>query len=96
MKTFFEPIIYFMPRRRSFSFPVIDPLLADPWQLMVDRSKYGIVNILFTIVRCFDMENTVGEFHASGFIVDIEHGIILSNRHVVGSGPITAKVRYSN
>lgn len=35
-----------------------------------------------------------GTYSASGFVVDKEQGIILTNKHVVTSGPIRAKARF--
>jgi S1-C subfamily serine protease len=38
----------------------------------------------------------LGEYCATGFVVDKERGIILSNRHVVSAGPIVAQAIFRN
>ena len=38
----------------------------------------------------------LGEYGATGFVVDKERGIILSNRHVVSAGPIVAQATFRN
>jgi S1-C subfamily serine protease len=39
---------------------------------------------------------TAGSFTATGFIVDVKRGIILTNRHVVSPGPIVASAILTN
>jgi S1-C subfamily serine protease len=34
--------------------------------------------------------NDAGFSYATGFVVDLELGLILTNRHVVTTGPVTA------
>lgn len=38
----------------------------------------------------------IGGYTATGFIVDAEHGIILTNRHVVSPAPIVAQAVLTN
>ena len=61
------------------------------WETTLERTIKSIISIEATRVRSFDTDKT-GAFHATGFVVDKQRGIILSNRHVVSAGPITAKV----
>ncbi|MCA9570369.1 MAG: trypsin-like peptidase domain-containing protein, partial [Myxococcales bacterium] len=45
--------------------------------------------------RAFDGRR-MGAPQASGFVVDAERGIVLTNRHVVGSGPQVARALFPN
>lgn len=54
-----------------------------------------MVSIRVNAVRTFDTEGSKTT-QATGFIVDAERGIILTNRHVVQPGPITAEAVFSN
>ena len=60
------------------------------WSATLDRVVPGVVSIRTDSVRSFDMDSA-GNSVATGFIVDAEAGIILSNRHVVGPGPSRAE-----
>jgi pro-apoptotic serine protease NMA111 len=65
-------------------------LAADQWSDTIDRVAPSIVSLKVDVVRPFDTEeprNTV----ATGFVVDAERGILMTNRHVVGPGPIVAE-----
>ncbi|MEM9623742.1 MAG: trypsin-like peptidase domain-containing protein, partial [Pseudomonadota bacterium] len=59
------------------------------WQTTVDKAAAAVVTIRVDHTRAFD-ENWNQSTQATGFIVDKERGIILTNRHVVGPGPATA------
>ena len=48
-----------------------------------------------TATRSFDTEQA-GSSYATGFVVDARRGIILTNRHVVKTGPITAEAVFLN
>lgn len=50
----------------------------------------GVVSIQMDVPVSFDGKWNRSSY-ATGFIVDAEKGIILTNRHVVTSGPVTAK-----
>eukprot|EP00040_Diaphanoeca_grandis_P037025 m.239242 g.239242 ORF g.239242 m.239242 type:complete len:1071 (+) comp33740_c0_seq3:194-3406(+) len=65
------------------------------WQTMIDNSVSAIVSVVFSTPRSFDTE-TPGSSQATGFVVDAERGIILTNKHVVHEGPINARVIFSN
>lgn len=63
---------------------------ADQWSDTIDRVAPSIVSLKVDVVRPFDTDearNTV----ATGFVVDAERGILMTNRHVVGPGPIVAE-----
>ena len=48
-----------------------------------------MVVIRVSSVKAFDM-NDAGFSYATGFVVDRALGIIMTNRHVVTTGPVTA------
>jgi S1-C subfamily serine protease len=55
----------------------------------------AVVVIKSASTRGFDGEGAVGG-EATGFIVDLEQGLILTNRHVVTLGPIVASLSFYN
>ncbi|MDE2197305.1 MAG: trypsin-like peptidase domain-containing protein, partial [Gammaproteobacteria bacterium] len=59
------------------------------WADTLARVSPSVVSIRVDATRAFDTGwNLTGQ--ATGFVVDAEHGIILTNRHVVTSGPVVA------
>jgi S1-C subfamily serine protease len=66
------------------------PLQDSPkWEKTLKEIIPSIVSIRSITVRSFDTE-VQRTSQATGFVVDSELGIILSNRHVVQPGPILA------
>ncbi|KAJ1943554.1 hypothetical protein EC988_006208, partial [Linderina pennispora] len=65
------------------------------WEPTLERAIKSIVSIKAQCVRSFDTE-TSGTYTATGFVVDAEHGLILSNRHVVNPAPIVAQAVFVN
>ena len=69
------------------------PVLADEntaWTETLERISTGVVSIRVDSTRAFDTEwNTSSQ--ATGFVVDAERGLILTNRHVVTPGPVIAE-----
>ncbi len=63
------------------------------WQEMLNEAIKSIVAIRFSQVSSFDTE-AADTSEATGFIVDAERGIILTNRHVVGSGPFVGEALF--
>jgi S1-C subfamily serine protease len=53
------------------------------------------VSIKATTTRPFDTESA-GDYTATGFVISKEHGLILSNRHVVNPAPITCVAVFVN
>ena len=65
------------------------------WAETIARVSPGIVSIRVDATRAFDTEwNLSGQ--ATGFVVDAERGIILTNRHVVTSGPVVAEAVFQD
>jgi S1-C subfamily serine protease len=65
------------------------------WAVTLQRIAGSVVSIDVDQTRAFDTEwnNTA---QATGFVVDAEHGLILTNRHVVTPGPVTAEATFLN
>ncbi|CAB4391055.1 unnamed protein product [Rhizophagus irregularis] len=68
---------------------------TQSWESILEKSINAIVSIKANCVRSFDTEES-DEYFATGFIVDKERGIILSNRHVVSPAPIVAQAIFKN
>jgi len=65
------------------------------WAVTLERIASSVVAIDVDSTRAFDTEwNTTAQ--ATGFVVDAEHGLILTNRHVVTPGPVTAEATFLN
>lgn len=65
--------------------------LVDPWAAMIERVSPAVVSIDITATRSFD-NGRAGHSYATGFIVDAERGIVLTNRHVVEPGPVKSEM----
>jgi len=65
------------------------------WSRMLERVASGVVTIQVDQVRSFDTE-TNASAQATGFVVDAKRGLILTNRHVVTPGPVTAQAIFQN
>ena len=65
------------------------------WTATLERISSGVVSIRVDSTRAFDTEwNTSSQ--ATGFVVDAERGLILTNRHVVTPGPVIAEAVFRN
>ena len=65
------------------------------WTKTLERISSGVVSIRVDSTRAFDTEwNSSSQ--ATGFVVDAKRGIILTNRHVVTPGPVTAEAVFKN
>ncbi len=63
------------------------------WAATLGRVVNSVVSINFSQDRAFDTDvNETAE--ATGFVVDARRGIILTNRHVVTPGPVTATATF--
>lgn len=60
------------------------------WNNAVELVSSGVVSIQIDVPISFDGTSNRSTY-ATGFIVDAKRGIILTNRHVVTPGPVTAK-----
>ena len=65
------------------------------WTNTLERISSGVVSIRVDSTRAFDTEwNSSSQ--ATGFVVDAERGLILTNRHVVTPGPVVAEAVFRN
>src|SRR5277367_187022 len=65
------------------------------WAQTLERIASGVVTIQIDSTRAFDTEwNATAQ--ATGFVIDAKHGLILTNRHVVTPGPVTAQAIFLN
>jgi S1-C subfamily serine protease len=66
------------------------PAQMDSWQQTLEQVVPSVVSIRVTSTRDFD---TDGASHSqgTGFVVDAEAGLILTNRHMVHPGPVVAE-----
>jgi len=78
------------------------PLLASAqtgergqWRATLERIASGVVSIKVDSTRAFDTEWNQSS-QATGFVVDAERGLILTNRHVVTPGPVRAEALFLN
>jgi len=60
------------------------------WARTLQRISRGVVAVQIDLARSFDTEIN-SSLVATGFVVDAAHGLILTNRHVVTPGPVTAQ-----
>jgi len=74
------------------------PVLAaedSAWTDTLERISSGVVSIRVDSTRAFDTEWN-SSTQATGFVVDGEQGLILTNRHVVTPGPVVAEAVFRN
>jgi S1-C subfamily serine protease len=65
------------------------------WNNTLERISSGVISIRVDSTRAFDTEwNSSSQ--ATGFVVDAERGLVLTNRHVVTSGPVVAEAIFLN
>lgn len=69
--------------------------LAADWSTTIDEVVPSVLVLRYEKPRAFD-GNRMSSPQASGFVVDAERGIILTNRHVVGTGPQIAHALFPN
>src|ERR1700694_466853 len=71
------------------------PASPGNWEQTRERIASGVVTIQIDSTRAFDTEwNTTAQ--ATGFVIDAKRGLILTNRHVVTPGPVTAQAIFLN
>ncbi|MCZ6665040.1 MAG: trypsin-like peptidase domain-containing protein, partial [Gammaproteobacteria bacterium] len=80
------------------AFAVVTPVYPaedSAWTETLERISTGVVSIRVDSTRAFDTEwNSSSQ--ATGFVVDAERGLILTNRHVVTPGPVVAEAIFRN
>ncbi|KAK6819753.1 Pro-apoptotic serine protease [Apiospora arundinis] len=73
----------------------LQPGESAEWQDTVEKVIRNVVSIRFCQTCAFDTDPALTS-EATGFVVDAEKGYILTNRHVVGSGPFWGYVVFDN
>ncbi|MEP1385476.1 MAG: trypsin-like peptidase domain-containing protein [Paraglaciecola sp.] len=73
-----------------FTLACSDLSKPNNWNDTVKQTSTGVVSIQMDVPVSFDGKWNSSSY-ATGFVVDAEQGIILTNRHVVSPGPVTAK-----
>ncbi len=68
---------------------------AEVWQRTIEKVIRSVVSIRFSQPHSFDGK-LAGVSEATGFVVDAETGYILTNRHVVGTGPFWGRAVFHN
>jgi S1-C subfamily serine protease len=95
---FFGLFVLSIPRVFAASATVPAPgIPSSPanWAQTLERIATGVVTIQIDSTRAFDTEwNTTAQ--ATGFVIDAKRGLILTNRHVVTPGPVTAQAIFLN
>ncbi|CCH40949.1 Pro-apoptotic serine protease [Wickerhamomyces ciferrii] len=78
------------------SIPVISEALTNgKWHDTINKVVKSVVSIHFAQTASFDCDPAIVS-EATGFVVDSERGIILTNRHVVGAGPFWGYAIFDN
>lgn len=78
------PVAVAMPQREDAT-----------WAATLERIAQSVVAIEVDAARAFDTEwNSSAQ--ATGFVIDAERGLVLTNRHVVTPGPVTAGATFLN
>ena len=82
--------------------PTLAPPLVAPsvpaeasWDRTISAALPAVVSIRVNRVRPFDTA-AAGTVQATGFVVDRARGIIMTNRHVAGPGPVVAEAIFQN
>ena len=72
-------------------------VVAEPadWRATLERIVPSIVTIRVDAPRAFDTHGNMST-QATGFVVDAELGLVLTNRHVVTAGPVVAEAIFLN
>ncbi|KAI6379963.1 hypothetical protein MCOR25_001861 [Pyricularia grisea] len=74
--------------------PSVGPDTVE-WQATIQKVVSNVVSIRFCQTCSFDTDAALTS-EATGFVVDAERGYILTNRHVVGSGPFWGYCIFDN
>ena len=72
-------------------------LLAESaqWQRTIDKVTPSVVSIQVEVPRAFETTRPLTS-QGTGFVIDAERGIILTNRHIVQAGPVVATAVFVN
>ena len=89
----------FMYNNESMIEAMVEPPVATAdtaeWQATIEQVVRNVVSIHFCQTCSFDTSPALSS-EATGFVVDAKKGYILTNRHVVGSGPFWGYCIFDN
>ena len=72
-----------------------DARVESGWQKTIEKSLPSVVALKMAAPCAFDTF-VPGNSRATGFVVDAERGLILTNRHVAGGGPLEGEAIFQN
>lgn len=75
--------------------PAADGVEPVAWRRTLEQISPSVVSIQIDATRAFDTEWNDSS-QATGFVVDAERGLVLTNRHVVTAGPVRAAGLFTN
>ncbi|KAH3676150.1 hypothetical protein WICMUC_002172 [Wickerhamomyces mucosus] len=75
--------------------PIDSGISNGKWHETIKNVVKSVVSIHFAQTASFDCDPAIVS-EATGFVVDAERGIILTNRHVVGAGPFWGYAIFDN
>jgi S1-C subfamily serine protease len=67
----------------------------EPWRGTLGDIGSAIVSIQVDVPLAFETSQALNS-EATGFVVDAERGLILTNRHVIQAGPVSARAIFAN
>ena len=67
----------------------------DKWTKVLTSAMKAVVSIEVCSVLAFDGDDA-GTSEGTGFVVDSKRGIILTNRHIVTTGPVMARALFQS
>lgn len=67
----------------------------EPWRGTLGEIGSAIVSIEVDVPVAFETSSPLNS-EATGFVVDAERGLILTNRHVIQAGPVSARAIFPN
>ena len=71
------------------------PSEEKSWEAVIEKIAPAVVVLRVTTCRSFDT-NRAASSYATGFVVDCQLGLILTNRHVITPGPVVADATFMN
>ncbi len=74
----------------SLDLDAVEDPTSDAWEATLDKVTRAIIALNVTGTRDFDTESARSS-RGTGFVVDKERGLILTNRHMVHAGPVIAE-----
>jgi pro-apoptotic serine protease NMA111 len=96
-KTFLLIVVLVFMAPVHASVPPMAEVAAEPpgWRETLEQIVPSVVTIRVDAPRAFDTSWNMSS-QATGFVVDAERGLILTNRHVVMAGPVVAEAVFLN